>query len=148
MKLPHFTHPDRLAKVVVSKYYINWDKTKGVSGPEKKVQDFLRPYWQTHCVLTQMRIPGSLLRIDLVNLTLKTAIEISPAAVHGRFNKHFHKDETGGYLGVIKRDYAKREWIVNQCKWKFIELFDEEIEGLNTKMFKEKFGLLLGGERE
>ena len=141
MKLPKFNSPHSPANVNLSKYYINWDKTKGVSGPEVAVQNFLRPYWKTHCVLTQLRIPGSLLRIDLVNLTLKIAIEISPAGTH-EFNKFFHKDKAG-FLGVIKRDFAKREWIENQCGWKMVELFDDEINNLSKQMFLDKFGVAL-----
>jgi hypothetical protein len=126
----------------ISKYLIkDWKNLKKVSNPEKKVLNFLYPYWKSHVVLKEFLIPGSLLRIDILNLTLKTAIEVSPEATHTKFNKFMHGSRIG-YLNTIKRDDDKMNWIENNG-FKYICLEDEDLENLSEKLFLEKYEVTL-----
>lgn len=90
------------------KYQIDWDHK--VSGPQKAAQDFLRPYWQHDLVLSEARIPSSLLRIDIWNVSKGVVVEVSPTSVHSEYNPFFH-GSVSGYRGVIKRDLDKARWV-------------------------------------
>lgn len=142
MKFPRLTNCSKLQNVNISEYLVDWNKTKGVSKPQLKVQNFLKPYWISHTILTELRIPGSLLRIDIINVTLSIAIEISPAATHSDYNEFFHQSRAG-FLTSIKRDIKKREYVEECLKWKFIELNDEDIDNLSKDLFEKKFEVYL-----
>jgi hypothetical protein len=122
----------REVNVNVSKYLIDWDHA--VSKPQKAVKDFLYPFWKGHIVLEEFRIPGSLLRIDLLNLTRRIAIEVSPSSSHS-FNKFFHKDRFR-FGRAVGRDLQKRPWC-EQNDIQLIEIFDTDIPLLSRKWFKD-----------
>jgi hypothetical protein len=121
-----------------SRYKIDWKRK--VSGPQLAVKNFLFKYWKHDLVLEEMVIPktgGK--RFDLVNLTTKTIIEVSPISVHLKYNEFMHGSEDG-YLKKLKSDYDKM-LVAELNKFKFIELHDNEINNLSKEMLKEKFGL-------
>lgn len=122
-----------------NKYRIDWDQK--VSGPQKKVVDFLRPYWQYDSVFQEALIPASKLRLDLANVSKGIIIEISPAAVHENFNKFFHKNRSG-LLKKIKADEQKAIWC-EKNDFLLIELKDNDIKNLSKELFLEKFDITL-----
>lgn len=99
----------REVNIAVTKYNIDWERK--VSKPQKAVKDFLFPWWRQDHVLEEFMIPGSRMRIDLLNLSSRVAVEVSPDSSH-KFNKFFHKDRVGGFLASVKRDLKKEEWIL------------------------------------
>lgn len=106
-----------------SKYLINWDRA--VSKPQKIIKDVLKPYWQNQFVCEEFRIPKTKLRLDLINFTLKIAVEISPSSSHG-YNKFFHKNRSS-YVLAKKRDLLKYKWIeVNE--FLYIEVCDDTLK--------------------
>lgn len=112
----------RTRKVNVTPYLIDWDRK--VSGPQKTVKDFLRPYWSHDSVMEEFRCPGSLLRVDLLNLSRGIMIEVSPTKVHATYNPFFH-GSLSGYRDVIKRDLEKAHWgEING--YKVIEIVDAD----------------------
>lgn len=129
--------------VNTSKYFIEWNKK--VSSPQKMVKDALYPFWQSHSVLEEFLIPGSLLRIDILNTTLRLAIEVSPSSTHTKKNKFFHKSDEA-FLSMIDNDAKKRVWIKDN-NFILIELMDEELkeikEGKIKKLFLDKYGIVL-----
>ncbi len=127
---------NREVNVPLQKYRIDWDKQVG-SKLQKKVKDFLYPYWVDCECLEEFRLPGSLLRLDLVNLTRKVIVEVSPEAVHGAYNKFFHKTR-GRYLKSIGRDFQKVTW-AERNGFQLIELIDDDIKNLSRELFLEKF---------
>ena len=135
MKFSKLNQPNKIANVIVSKYKIDWNRK--VSAPQLKVKKFLQPFWESCEVLEEFLIPGSKLRIDIVNLTLRVCVEISPSSSH-KFNPFFHKSEVTGFLSSLKRDDAKRVWC-EQNNYILLELGDEELKSLTKKMFLEKF---------
>jgi hypothetical protein len=122
--------------VIIQKYLIDWDYA--VSGPQKKVKDFLYPHWKRDVVLEEMRIPSTLMRIDLLSLTRKWVIEVSPSQ-HLEYNPFLHKS-LSGFRAALKSDIEKQRW-VEMNGYKFIEVFEEDIDQLSRKWFKEKYNL-------
>ncbi len=137
MKWTKLTSPT-LVDVRVSDYLIDWDKK--VSKPQKKVKDFLRPFWKTSVVLEEVRIPGSLLRIDLMNLSRKQVVEVSPKSTHS-FNKFFHNNRIKFGAG-IKRELQKEEWC-RKNGFKFIEVLEDDLNNLSEEWFKKTYDVSL-----
>jgi hypothetical protein len=115
-------------------YIIDWD-TK-VSKPQKKVTDFLQPYWKSDLVLQEFRIPGSLLRIDLLNVTKKIIVEVSPDELHSNYNPFLHKDRAG-FLKKLKADNQKMDW-AERNKFLFVELTSLDIKNLSIELLVSK----------
>lgn len=130
---------DKLVKISPTKYKINWDKKKA-SGFQFSVKQFLKQYWQYDIgVFEEMRIPKSLLRIDLINFTKRIAVEAS-GAQHFEYNKFFHGGSEMNFLGSIKRDDSKRLWL-ERNNFKMIELVETDIPKLSPEYIMEKFGV-------
>ena len=60
----------------VSKYLINWSK-KSRSKLQKRVKDFFKPYWLAHIVYEEFPVYGTRLKVDILNATIKVAIEVN-----------------------------------------------------------------------
>lgn len=129
---------EKEVNVNTSKFLIDWNHK--VSLPQQKVKDFLYEFWKYDNVLEEFVIPGSKLRIDLLNLTQNVAVEISPESSHN-YNSFFHKTRVGGFLASVKRDFEKQEWI-EKNGFIYIELKSVDLKNLTKEMFKEK-GLIL-----
>ena len=127
--------------VNVAAYLIDWEPKREVSKPQAAVKAFLRPYWKSHVVLEEFRIPGTRMRIDLINLTRRLAVEISPSGSHA-WNPFFHNNDRSKFGRAIARDLSKGDWCC-QNGFKLIELGDEELESLTVKMFLEKYEVTL-----
>jgi len=120
------------------RYKIDWKRK--VSGPQKLVKDFIFPFWKGQVVLEEMSVPktgGK--RFDLVSLTVKVIIEVSPDSIHLEFNQFMHGSRAG-YLKKLKSDYEKME-LAELNGFKFVELNDRHLEDLNKEMLKREFDL-------
>jgi len=127
-----------IANVNVSQYRINWERS--VSAPQKKVKDFLRPFWAGHVILEEARIPGSLLRVDLINLTRHIAVEVSPKGSHS-FNPFFHKNRPK-FGAAMHRELDKAAWL-EANGFKLVEVFEEDFDKLSPAWFLETYGITL-----
>lgn len=121
-----------------AKYKIKWDED-GRSKPETKVRNFLRPFWKNDVVLAEMPYPSTRFRADLVNLSKKIILEVSPASVHLQYNEFMHGSR-GGFLKKLKADNDKM-LMAEKNGFKHIDLYDDEIDNLSKEMFKKKFNL-------
>ena len=132
---------EKKINVNLAKYKIDWDHK--VSGPQKKFSDFVYPFWKNHVILSELMIPGSRKRCDLVNITRGYVIEVSPESTHGTFNKFMHGSRAG-YLKRIKADLDKQTWAESNG-FKFVEVTDVDLldENLNKEYYEEKFGIIL-----
>ena len=119
-------------------YLIDWDRV--VSKPQKKVKDFLRPYWQGHVVLEEFRIPRTRMRVDLLSLTSHVAVEVSPAGSHS-FNEFFHKNRQN-FRVAVGREFDKAAWL-EQNGFTLVEVFDDDMDKLSRKWFRETYNLEL-----
>ena len=125
-------------------YRIDWNSNK-VSAPQFKVKRFLFPYWKQHLVLEELAIhviPGSRdYRFDLVNMTRKIIVEVSPAQ-HLEYNKFFHKGSKINFANALKRDMDKQRWAeING--FTFVEICDCDMDGLSKEWFLEEYGITL-----
>lgn len=130
---------DKLVNVSPSKYQIDWFG-KSCSKIQKLVKDFLFPFWKHHLVCEEVRIPGSLLRLDIVNFTSKIIVEVSPTSHHGTFNPFFHKHRLN-YKKSIDSDFKKLEY-AERNGYKFVEITEEDFP-LTRQLFIDKFDIYL-----
>jgi len=129
----------RPTKVSHTKYSIEWDHPSK-SAPQFATKQFFKKYWIADVVCEEFKIPGSKLRIDLINFTKKIAIETS-GRQHEKFVKFFHKNRVG-FLKSIKRDFEKINWIESNG-FVFLEIYDFETKDLSAELMAEKFNLIL-----
>lgn len=139
MKLTLLNVRGRLATKNVAPYIIRWN------GPSKSqlqftVKQFLRPFWIGHIVFEEFPVFGTKLRVDILNATLKVAIEVN-GPQHQEFH-WFHGGEPFNYLGGIKRDVEKMEWL-QRNDFNFIEINYDEVDKLTRQFFLEKFDVKL-----
>lgn len=87
-------------------------------------------------------MPGSLFRIDILNISDKIAIEYSPDSTHFEFSPFFHGTRPSGYLKRIKSDLLKIEEL-ERNGFQVIEINEEDLDYLSKKYFLEKFGVNL-----
>lgn len=113
----------REVKVNTAKYAVDWDRV--VSKPQKQVKDALRSIWLGQMVCEEFYIPGSKMRIDLINFSSKVVVEVSPKGSH-KFNKFFNKNRSN-FLSAVKRDLSKAEWC-EKNGFRFVEIDDEDLK--------------------
>jgi len=130
----------KLVNKNVNKYLIKWDK-KSRSNPQYVAKQFLKRYWSGHIVYEEFPVYGTRMHVDILNATLKVAIEIN-GAQHNSFVPFFHNNSRLNYLKSIKRDYKKYEWLVSN-DFQVVEILDSEVFDLSKKYFKDKFNILL-----
>ena len=105
------------------------DCDRSISKPQKRVKDIVKPIWCFQDVHEELYIPNSKLRIDLINFTTSTVIEVSPKQ-HDTYNDFFHKDRQT-FLRSLERDFKKIEWC-EMNEFQYIEI-DETILKLNNE---------------
>ena len=133
-----------LVPVNINKYLIDWNKAP--SKGQLELQGFLVKYWKSDLVLAELRIPGSLLRVDILNATKNIIFEFdgsssSGGSFHNQFTPFFHKNRTG-YLNSIKRDYVKEDWAARNG-YTLIRIESADLSNLSYDYFKEKHSILL-----
>lgn len=125
----------RETQVTPAKYRIDWDRK--VSGPQKAVKDFLRPFWDKPGVVVTEETPikwrpGVKMRIDLINWNRRIAVEVSPSSSHS-FNRFFHKHQAR-FAQAVGRDLDKCEW-AKANGFTLVEIFDEDMAKLSRDWF-------------
>ena len=123
----------------VAKYIIKWD------GPSKsniqfRVKQFLKPYWQGFIVYEEFPVYGTMMKVDILNATLKISIEVN-GPQHSQFH-YFHNNNPAAYLDSIKNDVKKATWL-EKNNFKVVEINFDEIDSLSKDFFKDKFDILL-----
>jgi len=119
----------------IRKDAIDWDAPS-----RSKIQDFFRQYWENNVCYEEMKMAGSRMRLDLVNMTKYIAIEVH-GKQHESYCPFFHKSRQD-YLDQIKRDDLKREWC-NINNIKLIEIYEDDIPHLSKKWVNETFKINL-----
>lgn len=130
----------KLVSINVNKYRIDWDKD-GSSSLERRFRDLIRPFWKNSIILYQCRIPGSLLRLDFLNVNKRLLVE-TDGEQHNQYNKHFNRGSRANYLASIKRDLAKEKW----CQYNAIQVLHldkEDLDNFSIGYVKQKYGIEL-----
>lgn len=123
----------------VSRFLIKWDKpSKSII--QYKAKQFLKPYWNGQIVYEEFPVYGSLLKVDIVNATLRIAIEVH-GPQHSEYH-WFHGGKPSEYLHSIQRDIKKMDWLAAN-NFTIAEIYHTEIDLLSKKFFLEKFGISL-----
>lgn len=128
----------KLVTLQIPKYKIDWGED-GASSLEKRFIKFIEPIWKHSIVLFQCRIPGSLMRIDILNLNKKLAVEIN-GSQHNEFNAFFMGNSRNKYLASIKRDLDKETWCIKNGI-SLLTINENDLDKLSVKYIQEKFGI-------
>lgn len=129
----------KLVKKNVSPYLIKWDG-ESKSKIQFRVKQFLKPFWYPHICYEEFPVYGTLLKVDILNATLRVAVEVQ-GPQHNEFH-YFHNKQPHNYLLSVKNDVTKYEWL-EKNGFKVIEINYDEIDVLTRQFFQEKFGLSL-----
>lgn len=118
------------------KYLIKWEANSR-SQFQKRVKDFLCPYWCHDIVFEEFKIIGTRLSFDFYNANKKIAIEVQ-GEQHTKYVKFFHGNRFK-YLEQLKRDDKKFRFCqVNNIK--LIEIYPNDIV---DEDFFEALGVIL-----
>ena len=123
----------------VTRYLIKWDK-ECKSKLQFKVKKFLRPFWRPFIVYEEFPVYGTLLKVDILNASLKVAIEVQ-GPQHNEFH-YFHDGKPELFLDSVKRDCKKMEWL-ERNGFQLIEIMYNEVDTLSKEWFRQKFNLIL-----
>ena len=123
----------------VSRFLIKWE-SESRSQIQFKAKQFFKKYWVNHIVYEEFPVYGTRLKVDLMNMTRKIAIEVQ-GNQHNNYSKFFHGSRVA-YWNSIRRDDIKANWVESN-KFKFIELTTEDIELLSYDFMLEKFQVYL-----
>lgn len=93
-------------------------------------------------VCEEFCIPSSRLRIDLVNLSDKVVIEVSPSSTHSQYNPFFNKNRSN-FLAARKRDMQKVKWCLDNG-FTYIEINGDDLK----KSDEEILEIILNYEEE
>ena len=126
-----------LRKKYVQKYKIKWDG-KSRSKFQRRVKQFLKPYWFSSIVFEEFPVYGTRLKVDIINLTKKIAVE-AQGRQHEEFVKHFHGTKAN-LLNSMRRDGEKREWL-EYNGFQLVEIYEKDI--LSIEFFESQFGIKL-----
>ena len=122
----------------VGKKRINWSK-KSRSKLQTQVKVFLKKFWKNHIVYEEFPVYGSRMKVDLINMTKRIAVEVQ-GAQHDQFNKFFHGNSRAKYLRSITRDYQKRQWL-EKNNFTVLEIVPEDMTSLSKRYIREKFDI-------
>lgn len=129
----------RQREISITPYRIDWDHV--VSRPQKRIKDFLYPFWRNDTVCEELRLAGTKLRADIVNISRLIMVEVSPLQ-HQQYNAHFHRS-IAGFRASLKRDLAKERWC-ELNSFTYCELVAEDLNGeLSEQLFLDRFGVTL-----
>jgi len=129
---------DKKVNVNIRRYLIDWNKSP--SKEQKILQDFLYPYWKHQIILSEFRIPSTLYRVDLLNISCRICLEYSPDSTHD-FNSFFHANRNA-FLQRVKADLNKIKYLEKEGFTVF-EVKKEDLPYLSRKFFLDKFGISL-----
>lgn len=121
--------------VNIAKYRVDWD-AECRSKFQYELKQWLRRYWANHVCLEEFQIPGSLLKVDLINLNKRIMVEIN-GVQHGTYNKHFHRGNRVNFLKQLTRDQMKRNW-AEANGFVIVEIEPQDLP-LTLEFFREKY---------
>lgn len=107
---------------------------------QRGVKDFLKPYWFSKVVLEELKVPGTRMRFDLVNINDRIVVETN-GQQHVRYNKHFHGGSLARFRDQLKRDLKKQQWCdINE--FILVEVLPEDLP-LTPAFFLDRYGITL-----
>jgi len=124
--------------IKTTKYFISWDDDS-LSKFQFKVKQFLKPFWKSHLCFEEFPVAGTRMRVDLINLSKKIAVECN-GFQHEDPKAFYHKNHSS-FLGQLARDLKKERFcVLNNIQ--FVEIYENDMP-LSKAFFKEKFNIRL-----
>jgi len=120
------------------KYRVDYDKPSR-SKQQFQIKQFLKIVCPCDIIFEEYPLPGTRLKVDLLNATRRWAIEHQGVG-HNAFNKFFHVNRLR-YRKAIVNDARKYE-ILQLNKYVVIETFPEDLP-LTKEWFVEKYNIYL-----
>lgn len=120
----------------IERFRMDWDK-KSRSNIQFEVKQFLKPYWVNQICYEEMPVFGTLLKVDLVNVNKRIAIEVN-GPQHNTFNKFFHNNSRYKYKVGFENDYKKYEWLTLN-NFSVIEIYAKDMASLSKQWILENF---------
>ena len=130
MKVSKLNNPNKFVTLNFKQYKINWN-SDSCSKIQTRAKNLLEPYWKNYLVGEEVRLPGSLLRLDFLNFSNFIAIEIDPIEHHDNYNPFFHQSRAG-YLRSIKSGISKEKWC-EQNKITLLRLNEFDLDWFSPK---------------
>ena len=126
----------KLQSKSVTKYLIKWSK-KSRSKLQFNVKQFFKDYWKNHIVYEEFPVYGTRLKVDIINVTKKIAVEVN-GPQHDSFNKFFHGNSRAKYLESIKRDVLKAKWLESNG-FIIMQIYEKELKLLSPQYLEELY---------
>ena len=123
-----------------SKYVINW-KDDSLSKIQYRIKSFLYPYWRGHVVFEELRLAGTRLRLDFLNITRNIAVEVD-GKQHTDPKNYFNGGNKFTWLAQVERDLEKDRW----CElngFKLVRINESEVDSITSEWFLEKYDIAL-----
>lgn len=135
------TLTNRRQDVRIPHYLIDWE-AKSLSRFQWDVKQFLKPYWGggDKVICEEMPVAGTRMRIDIVNVTDKVAVEIQ-GDQHNKVSAFFHGGSLAKYKAQIKRDLCKAEWC-EKNGFTLVEIMPADLP-LTAKWFLDHYQVTL-----
>jgi hypothetical protein len=121
----------------LSKYLIDWEG-KSLSNVQFLAKRFFYKFWCYDVVTEEFRIPNSRLSCDFLNWSKRYACEID-GNFHNKFSSYHHKNRMG-FLGSIKRDSAKDDWLTKN-RFVKMRIGEDDVKNLSPKWIKDNFDI-------
>lgn len=132
------THTGREVNINVNKWIIDWDAPCR-SKFQFRINQFFRPFFQYSVCLSEFKVPGKRLFVDLLNVSQKIAVESMGEQHRSCVLGYFHKTRLD-FGKSIKRDFEKLEFL-NRNNIKLIEVYPEDEKNLSPKWIKDNFDI-------
>jgi hypothetical protein len=131
--LDFLTLTGRRKKINYGKYKVNWE-IEGRSKFQKRIKDFLRPYWDKYIICEEFPVSGTRLTFDFYNVNKKIAIEVQ-GQQHTKYVPFFHGVKNN-FLNQLERDSDKLRFCrINNIQ--LIEIYPKD-EPLTKEFFKKQ----------
>jgi len=121
-------------KIRLDKYEIDWE-AESKSKFQKRVKDFLYPFWKDHFVYEECKVAGTRLHFDFYNHTTNIVIECQ-GGQHNNYIEFFHGKGVAGrlqFMQQLKRDTYKIDFCdLNDIL--FVEIYEKD------RLTKDLFG--------
>lgn len=103
---------------------IDW-RGGSLSKFQQNVKRFFEPYWSRHIVVEELPIPGTRLRIDIANFTLRLFIEIDGGQhiryIPGKFHRSMEDFDRQLMRDSLKEQFARKN------NFKLIRIFEDDM---------------------
>ena len=123
----------------IEKCRIDWDK-KCASKFQFAIKQFFRPFWSVYVCYEEMPVFGTRLRVDMVNVSKRIAVE-AQGTQHDEYNEFFFKNREA-YGHALDNDRIKYRWL-ELNDFEILELREDELPLLSPEYIKNEHHIII-----